>query len=207
VSNGHATPEVLDYLQPRLTAVKIDLKGFHAGRYRRLGGSLEAITRSIQSVHDRGLWLEVVTLLVPGFNDDPAELRALTQFLAGVSRAIPWHVTAFHPDYRNTSSARTSTSQLMQAAEIGAQAGLKFVYAGNAHGRVGNWEDTRCPDCGTTLVRRAGFCVTGNGLLDGGKCPKCHRVVPGLWDASRLNLPQGPGLRGPGPGTPPEGGP
>lgn len=194
VSNGHATPEALDYLQPRLAAVKIDLKGFHAGRYRKLGGGLQATTDTIEAVYRRGLWLEIVTLLVPGFNDDPAELRELTQFLAGVNPRIPWHVTAFHPDYRSTSSGPTSTTQLRDAVEIGVAAGLEFIYAGNAHGRVGGWENTRCPDCGTTVVSRTGFHVTENRLLEGGVCPECRCVLPGLWDASRLTA---PGRRGP----------
>lgn len=190
VSNGNATPEVLDYLQPRLAAVKIDLKGFHAGRYRSLGGSLKATRRSLESVHRRGLWLEVVTLLVPGFNDDPAELDDLTRFLAGVSPFIPWHVTAFHPGYRRTTPGRTSVAALQRAAEIGRAAGLKFVYAGNAHGRVGDWENTRCPDCGATVIERTGFQVTENRLLDGGICPDCRCVLPGLWE------PRTPELRG-----------
>ncbi|MCP5521766.1 MAG: AmmeMemoRadiSam system radical SAM enzyme [Verrucomicrobiales bacterium] len=205
VSNGHATPEVLDFLQPRLTAVKIDLKGFHAGRYRRLGGDLRAIRRTLESVHRRGLWLEVVTLLVPGFNDDPGELRELTRFLAGVSPRIPWHVTAFHPNYRSTASRRTSARQLCAAAELGVEAGLKFVYAGNVPGQVAEWEDTRCPDCGTTVIRRTGFRVTGTRLLEGGVCPKCRCVLPGLWDATgmgRLIRPGLPILNPPPPGVP-----
>lgn len=190
VSNGNATPEVLDYLQPRLAAVKIDLKTFDAARYRTLGGNLKATCRSIEAVHQRGLWLEVVTLLVPGFNDDPAELREMTRFLAGVNPLIPWHVTAFHPSYRRTTPRRTSVAELVRAAEIGVEAGLKFVYAGNVHGRVGEWENTRCPDCGATVIRRTGFHVTENRLLSRGVCPECRCVLPGLWE------PEPPILRG-----------
>src|SRR5271169_5731374 len=102
VSNGNATPEALDFLRPWIVAYKNDLKGFDERRYRTLGGTLERVTEGIRMVHERGLWLEVVTLVVPGFNDSEAELRKITQFLAGISRDIPWHVTAFHKDYKMT---------------------------------------------------------------------------------------------------------
>ena len=85
-------------------------------------------------VHERGLWLEVVTLVVPGFNDSEAELRQIAQFLASISRDIPWHVTAFHKDYKMTDPPNTAAAQLIRAAEIGAEEGLRFVYAGNAAG-------------------------------------------------------------------------
>src|SRR5262245_15828435 len=82
VSNGNATPEVLDYLRPWIIAYKVDLKSFNDRNYRTLGGALENITRTIRLIHERGLWLEVVTLVIPGFNDSDAELRAAAGFLA-----------------------------------------------------------------------------------------------------------------------------
>lgn len=181
VSNGNATSEALDLLQPWLRAYKIDLKGFNDRRYRTLGGTLEHVCEGIRMVHARCLWLEIVTLLVPGFNDDEAELRDLTQFLAGVSRDIPWHVTAFHPDYKMTDVSRTTARQLVRAAEIGAAAGLRFVYAGNAPGRVGEWEHTRCPECQVRLVERHGYLVQSYRLTPEGRCPSCGTTVPGLW--------------------------
>jgi pyruvate formate lyase activating enzyme len=181
VSNGNATPEVLDFLGPWLDAYKVDLKTFNDQHYRSLGGTLGAVTDTIRSVQARGIWLEVVTLLVPGFNDDPGELRDLTQFLAGVSPDIPWHVTAFHPDYRMTDPPPTREAGLLQAAEIGVAAGLRFVYAGNRPGRVGDWEDTRCPGCGARVVGRRGYQVTDYRLAADGGCPDCGRVLPGVW--------------------------
>ena len=106
-------------MSPWIAACKIDLKGFDDQRYRTLGGVLAKVTQGIRRVHERGLWLEVVTLLVPGFNDGEAELRALTRFLASVSPDIPWHVTAFHPDYQMTGPPATTARQLVRAAEIG----------------------------------------------------------------------------------------
>lgn len=183
VSNGNATVEALDLLKPWLRAYKIDLKGFNDRRYRTLGGTLEHVCEGIRMVHARGLWLEIVTLLVPGFNDDEAELRDLTHFIAGISRDIPWHVTAFHPDYKMTDVSRTTSRQLVRAAEIGAAAGLRFVYAGNAPGQVGDWEDTRCPECQATLIERHGYLVQSYRLTPEGCCPGCGTAVPGLWHA------------------------
>jgi pyruvate formate lyase activating enzyme len=182
VSNGNATPEALDFLRPWMVAYKIDLKGFNERRYRTLGGTLAQVLEGIRMVHARGLWLEIVTLLVPGFNDADAELRELTQFIASVSRDIPWHVTAFHPDFRMTDPSATTVRQLLRAAELGREAGLHFVYAGNLPGRVGDWETTFCPGCRARLVERCGFHVSANRITAGGQCPQCRRDIPGIWN-------------------------
>ncbi len=182
VSNGHATPEAIEYLQPWLAACKVDLKCFRDKGYRTVGGRLERVTDTIRRLHRAGLWVEVVTLIVPGFNDDPRELRDLAAFLASVSPELPWHVTAFHPDYRLQDARPTSAEDLAQAAAIGREAGLHFVYAGNLPGRVGSAEDTFCPGCGSLLVERRGFRVTTNRLDPGGMCPKCGRAIAGIWD-------------------------
>ena len=180
VSNGNVTTEALDLLAPWIVAYKIDLKGFDDRRYRTLGGTLAEVLAGIQRVHARGLWLELVTLVVPGFNDSDAELRDIAQFIASISPDIPWHVTAFHPDFKMTSQPATSVRQLLRAAEIGAGAGLRFVYVGNATGRVGEWENTRCPHCSATLIERHGFNILAN-RVKGGACPRCHTPIPGLW--------------------------
>ena len=181
VSNGNATPEALDFLQPWIAACKVDLKSFNDHRYRTLGGTLDCVTETIRQIHQRGLWLEVVTLVVPGFNDEPEELRDIARFLASVSRDIPWHVTAFNPDYQMTGPRPTQPDDLMRAAEIGTEAGLRFVYAGNAAGRVGEWENTRCPGCGETLIVRGGHLIREYKITAGGACPRCGCVIPGLW--------------------------
>lgn len=181
VSNGNATPEVLDYLRPYVAAYKVDLKSFNDRHYRQLGGTLERVLDTLRGLIARKYWVEVVTLLVPGFNDSEEELRDLTGFLAGLDANIPWHVTAFHPDYRMRDRDGTTVSALVRAAEIGAEQGLRFVYAGNLPGLVGQWEDTRCPQCQATLIRRCGFHVLNNRLGSGGKCPECGTTIPGLW--------------------------
>jgi pyruvate formate lyase activating enzyme len=181
VSNGNATGEALDFLRPWIAAYKVDLKGFNDQRYRTLGGTLQHVQETIQMVFERGIWLEVLTLLVPGFNDGEDELRALASFVAGVSRDIPWHVTAFHPDYKMTGPRKTVAKDLMRACEIGSEAGLRFVYAGNLPGQVGPWENTRCPKCSLTLVQREGYLVRDYRMTAGGFCPDCGEKIPGLW--------------------------
>ena len=181
VSNGNATPEVLDYIRPWVDLYKIDLKGFSDKGYRKLGGLLENVLATIRMVHERGFWLEVVTLLVPGFNDSADEIRAAADFIAGVSPDIPWHVTAFHQDYKMTVPDNTSIETLVRAAETGYEAGLNFVYAGNLPGRVGKFENTFCPGCKKTIIERHGFRVQKNRINDG-TCPDCAREIPGRWE-------------------------
>ena len=181
VSNGHATPEVLDFLAPVLDACKVDLKAFSQKTYAALGGKLAAVLDTIRGLVARGIWTEVVTLIVPGLNDSDAELADIAAFLAGVSPDIPWHVTAFHPDYRMTGPPPTPAATLARAAAIGERVGLRFVYAGNLPGRVGSLEDTRCPGCRATLVRRRGYTIIENRIVIAGACPDCGAVVPGVW--------------------------
>ncbi len=180
VSNGHATPEVLEYLRPYVDLYKVDLKSFQDRNYRRLGGSLAAVLDTIRRLKDLDFWVEVVTLVVPGFNDSDGELRDIASFLAGVSPDIPWHVTAFHPDYRMTDPPRTPVETLIRARDIGLAAGLRYAYAGNVAGGVGHREHTFCHACGRLLIRRHGFRVVENHLADG-RCPGCDAAIPGVW--------------------------
>jgi pyruvate formate lyase activating enzyme len=180
VSNGNATPEVLDYLRPYVSLYKVDLKSFRDRRYRELGGTLERVLDTIRRLHQLGFWLEVVTLVVPGFNDSDDELGDIARFLVSVSPDIPWHVTAFHPDYKMTGSDRTSVRSVLRAALIGAREGLHFVYAGNIPGAVEDLENTYCPGCRALLVERRGYRI-GVNRLSSGACPDCGRCVPGVW--------------------------
>ncbi len=180
VSNGNATPEVLEFLQPCLDLYKVDLKSFRQKNYARLGGRLQVVLDTIACVHRRGLWVEVVTLIVPGFNDSDEELRDIARFLVSVSADIPWHVTAFHPEYKMTAPGATPVATLLRAAEIGRTEGLHYVYAGNVHGGAGENENTRCGGCGTTVVQRSGFRVISNTLRQG-CCPSCGMSIPGRW--------------------------
>ena len=157
VSNGNGTPEVLDFIRPWVDFYKVDLKSMDDHRYRELGGVRDNVLDSIRAIFDRGIWLEVLTLVIPGFNDSEDELTRAARFLASVSRDVPWHVTAFHPDYKMNDREATPVETLLRAAEIGTSEGLRYVYLGNLPGRVGPWENTRCPNCRTTLVTRRGL--------------------------------------------------
>jgi pyruvate formate lyase activating enzyme len=180
VSNGNGTEEVLEYLKPWVDLYKVDLKGFRQKSYAQLGGVLKNVLDTIRMLHERGIWTEVVTLIVPGFNDSEDELTDIAEFLVSVSPDIPWHVTAFHKDYRMTDPDDTPSSTLIQAAEIGYNAGLRFVYAGNRPGETGPFENTVCPSCHEVLIERWGFQVRKNRLVDGA-CFKCGTSIPGRW--------------------------
>jgi len=182
VSNGNATPEVLDYLRPWVDLYKVDLKGFDDRHYRKLGGVLATVLETIQRLHHMGFWLEVVTLIVPGFNDTDAELRDIARFLVSVSPDIPWHVTAFHPDYKMTDRDGTTAQTLLRAAELGVGEGLRYVYAGNLPGRVGPFENTYCPSCRVLLIERVGYTILRDLVTPGrGACPSCGARIPGRW--------------------------
>jgi pyruvate formate lyase activating enzyme len=188
VSNGNATRETLEYIRPYVSAYKIDLKSMRDKNYRTLGAPLDHILDGIKMVHELGFWLEIVTLVIPGFNDSTEELLDAAQFLRSVSPDIPWHVTAFHKDYKMTDPDDTDVKTLIRAAEIGQEAGLHYVYAGNLPGRVGPYENTNCPKCNTPLIERVGYLITGYQITDQGACPKCGEKIPGIWHSSRKDV-------------------
>jgi pyruvate formate lyase activating enzyme len=181
VSNGNGTPEVLAYIKPWVDLYKVDLKSFQDRNYRKLGGVLNHVLDTIQRLQAMGFWLEIVTLVIPGFNDSNEELRDIARFLVKTSHDIPWHVTAFHQDYKMTDPDNTPASTLLRAAEIGKSEGLHFVYAGNLPSRVGSWENTYCPGCNELLVDRTGYRIHAVRIRNG-SCPKCSRPIPGVWN-------------------------
>jgi pyruvate formate lyase activating enzyme len=184
ISNGNATPEVLNYLSPYLVGFKIDLKTMQDRQYRRLGGVLQNVLDTIRLAYERGLWVEVVTLVVPGFNDSTEELMDAARFIASISPDIPWHVSAFRKNYKMIDPENTTSEVLIRAAEIGQEAGLNYVYAGNLPGRVGEYEHTFCPSCNKCLIERIGYVVLGYHLTDDGACPQCGTEIAGIWPLS-----------------------
>ena len=152
ISNGNATPEVLEYLRPWVDLYKVDLKGF---------------------------------------NDSDAELAEIAQFLASVSVDIPWHVTAFHPDYKMTDRDLTTAETLVRAVASGRAAGLRYVYAGNIPGAVGGYENTYCPQCHGVVIERLGYRIVAV-HLDDGRCADCGSTIAGRWGQSRqIRQPRG----------------
>jgi pyruvate formate lyase activating enzyme len=184
VSNGNGTERVLDYISPYIDLYKIDLKGFSDAHYRDLGGTLQPVLDTIRSLKQRKIWLEIVTLVIPGFNDSDDELTKIAEFLASVDPDIPWHITAYHQDYKMTENPNTTPRHLLRAYEIGKRAGLRYIYPGNIPGGFGDKEGTHCPKCDTIVIDRSGFRVTSFRLKDG-KCPECATPIPGVWGDGR----------------------
>ncbi|MBI4851627.1 MAG: radical SAM protein [Acidobacteria bacterium] len=187
VSNGNGTPEVLDYLRPWVDLYKVDLKSFRDKHYRELGGLLSNVLETIKGLKARGFWLEIVTLVIPDFNDSLEELKEMAEFLVSVDPFIPWHLTAFHSDYKMMDRDNTNIATLLKAAEMGREVGLKYVYIGNAAGRVGGWENTWCHNCGELLIERYAYHIKQVNLK-AGCCPKCKTEIPGRWSSPRFKL-------------------
>ncbi|HXZ80586.1 MAG TPA: AmmeMemoRadiSam system radical SAM enzyme [Terriglobales bacterium] len=199
VSNGNGTPQVLEFLRPWVDLYKVDLKSFDDHHYRKLGGRLQPILDTIRRLKAMDFWVEIVSLLIPGFNDSDDELKRMAEFLASVSPEIPWHVTAFHSDYKMEDTPNTPPETLLRAAQFGHEAGLKFIYAGNLPGEVEGLENTWCPTCSQLLIERFGYYIVKYKLTSTGECPKCHTRIPGHWDAKFggqiTSHPYSPGLR------------
>jgi pyruvate formate lyase activating enzyme len=195
VSNGCATRQVLEFLRPWVDVFKVDLKSFDDATYHRFGGRLQPVLESIKLIHKMGFWLEVVTLVVPGFNDSDKELNQMAEFLATISPDIPWHLTAFYPEYKMQTGRKTSGEGLKRAAEIGRHAGLRYAYTGNLPHPVDNLQNTYCPGCGHLLIRRNGTRVLADWLTGDGHCPECSLEIPGIWaEPLRRRIPAQPDL-------------
>ncbi len=179
VSNGFINPEPVKELKGLLDAVNIDLKSFRDETYRKIcGGRLDPVLDTIRLMYELGIWVEITTLIIPGLNDSDEELEDIAEFIASLSLDIPWHISAFHPDYKMLDRTSTSLQTLLRAETIGRKVGLRYIYLGNV-AREGN---TYCPNCGMLLVRRIGFNVLENYLsINGGCCPECGFKVEGVW--------------------------
>lgn len=179
VTNGYMTPEMLEAYHPCLDAANVDLKAFRDQFYRQhCGGRLQPVLDALRLIKAQGAWLEVTTLVIPGHNDDPAELRDLAGFIATeLGPGTPWHVSRFHPAYRLTDAPPTPAATLERAYEIGREAGLHYVYIGNLPGLRG--EDTPCPTCGRTVIARHGFALRERHLRNGA-CAYCGAEIHGV---------------------------
>ena len=187
VTNGYMTAEMLEIFHPYLDAASVDLKAFRDKTYRRyVGACLDPVLDSLKRMKAFGIWLEVTTLVIPGINDDPAELRAAAQFVAHELGAdTPWHISRFYPAYEMTDVPPTPAETLRRAWEIGLTEGLKYVYIGNLADN--GCQDTVCPGCGRVLIRRYGSAVTEKRVRNG-CCPDCGAIIAGVgmtsWERS-----------------------
>jgi len=174
VTNGYMTLEALDEIDPYLDAANVDLKSFDDGFYRRVcGARLQPVLDTIQAMRERGVWVEVTTLLIPGLNDSEAELRQIAGFIAELDRDMPWHVSRFTPRHRLLDVPGTPLDSMRMAAEIGRETGLRYVYVGNVPGDM--YENTLCPSCGAVVIGRIGYRTTVD--LEGDRCASCGQQV------------------------------
>ena len=174
VTNGFMTAEALAEMAEWLDAANVDLKAWQDGFYRSVcKGAVEPVKDSIRRMHEAGIWVEVTTLLVPGRNDDAADLEAIAEFLVSVSPDIPWHITRYHPDFQVREPPATPMASIERAVGIGRRAGLRYVYAGN----VAGMQDTICPSCGATVIVRQGMGVAEM-RLRGSACAACGTELP-----------------------------
>jgi pyruvate formate lyase activating enzyme len=179
VTNGYMTEAMLTTFSPYLDAANVDLKAFKDATYRRyVGARLQPVLDSMKMMKRLGIWLEVTTLVIPGLNDDPAEIRDAATFVAQeLGPETPWHISRFHPAYKMRDRSPTPVATLKHAKTIGLSEGLKYVYIGNVPD-AGD-EDTVCPECGQSLIQRYGFAVLINEVQDG-RCPHCGVAVAGV---------------------------
>lgn len=179
VTNGFMTAEAIRTIQPYLDAANVDLKSFRNDFYRKTcNGKLEPVLETIRLMRELDIWVEITTLVVPGQNDDPAELKDIAQFIADVDADIPWHISRFHPDYKVRDGGATPVRSLQKAKSLGRDAGLKYIYVGNV---MDEDRDTDCPKCGETLIRREYFAPNQIRITDDSKCPSCGEGIAGVF--------------------------
>ncbi len=179
VTNGFINAEPLREIAPFLLAANVDLKAWDDDFYRKIvGGALQPVLDTLQLMKKLGIWVEVTTLLVPGYCDDEKTIRSIADYIRehlGVE--TPWHISRFYPHYRLHGVPATPLHVLRRAREIGVEAGLRYVYCGNAPGDVG--EHTFCYRCGALLIERIGFEVL-NDKISAGHCPVCQAEIDGI---------------------------
>ncbi len=182
VTNGFMTGECLQMIRPYLDGANVDLKSFSEDFYKnRTGGRLKPVLASIKKMFEYGIWIEVTTLLIPGLNDSYEELENIAKFLSGISASIPWHISAYYPQYKSNIGP-TQVKSIIKAIEIGKKAGLKYVYGGNIHGS--KYENTACSNCGKEIIKRTGYLITDYSIKDG-CCTNCGNQIDGVWDNDR----------------------
>jgi len=181
VTNGYMTADALEMIHPYLDAANVDLKAYTDQYYKeQCGARLKHVQATLKLMKSLGIFVEVTTLIVPGLNDDPAELKGFAAFIVeDLGPQTPWHISRFHPTYKLTDRPSTPVKTLTAAREIGLNAGLRYVYTGNVPGDAG--ESTFCHGCGGLVVERWGFRVGKLGI-ENGTCVHCGVEIDGIWD-------------------------
>lgn len=181
VSDGYVNPEPLDDLCSVLDAANIDLKSFSDEIYKKLnGGTLQPVLDALLKLKERGVWLEITNLVIPGYTDDMNMIREMCKWLSDNGFGNnPLHFSRFFPAYKLRNVQLTPLNTLLKAKEIAVNEGMKYVYVGNAPDYDG--ENTICPSCGKPLVQRKGFDIVENHVSEDGKCEYCGQDIPGYW--------------------------
>jgi len=180
ISNGYIQEKPLRELLPKLTGVKIDFKAFTEKFYKETcNGELKPVLKTLEIIHEMGVWLELVVLIIPTLNDSDDENKGLVQWIAEhLGKDVPVHFTRFHPMYKIPNLPSTPIPTLERLHKIAKQAGLNYVYVGNVPGHTA--ENTYCPKCNNIVIRRLGYKIMLDGFEDG-KCKKCKTPIPGVW--------------------------
>ena len=178
VTNGLESREVIEDMRGIIDAANVDFKAYDESYYRKVLKAPFSVRETIKAMKEAGLWVEVTTLIIPGVNDEPEHLKKIAEFIANeTGSGTPWHISAFHPDYKMTGTPPTPLTTLEQAYETGKKAGLDFIYIGNA----GVKNTTFCPNCNTSLIERAGYILLSYHIKNG-KCYQCQTQIPGVWN-------------------------
>lgn len=178
VTNGYISEEALREISPYLDAANVDLKSFREDFYKKIcGGRLEPVLRILKLMKKLGIWVEVTTLIIPTLNDSEEELEKIAQFIVGLGKDIPWHLSRFYPAYKLKKIPPTPVETLHRARQIGLKAGLRYVYTGNVPGDEG--ENTYCYNCGRLLIGRYGYRIEEFNL-ENGKCTHCQAKIDGV---------------------------
>jgi len=182
VTSGYETKKALDLLAPYIDGMNIDIKSFSNDFYKEIcGAKLKPVLETVKHAYEKGIWIEITTLLIPGKNDSNEEIQALAEFIASVDTHIPWHLSAFRPTYKMTDVINTPVSTLERAYQIAKKVGLKYVYVGNVNDRA--YQSTYCPNCNKEVITRNGNIGQSvhNQLSQDGLCPFCKYELEGVW--------------------------
>jgi pyruvate formate lyase activating enzyme len=179
VTNGFMSRDMLDDCRGLIDAANVDLKAFTESFYHKYcKANLEGVLDTLKYMREIGIWVEVTTLLIPGLNDHPDEVRGIARFIKQELGAhVPWHVSRFFPQYKEQAIPPTDVEVLRKVRAVGLEEGLFYVYTGNVPWEPG--EKTYCPGCSLTLIDRAGYRIEKYALKEG-KCPKCGYEVEGI---------------------------
>ncbi|MCP4217425.1 MAG: AmmeMemoRadiSam system radical SAM enzyme [bacterium] len=179
VANGYMSAEALDLMGPYLHAANVDVKAFSESFYKKYcGASLQPVLDTVKRMRERGIWVEVTTLMIPDLNSDMDEIEGLIAFISSVDKNMPWHVSRFFPQHRLQDVLPTSTKMIYNALDKAKEMGLKYLYAGNVPDD--KYSNTHCPSCGELLIKRSGYSTVIKNLKNG-SCLSCNQSIPGVW--------------------------